>query len=262
MIPDKRQEAIFELIKLNKTISIAEIVKELNISQMTVRRDLEAIENSNHQIVRIRGGAKYIETDIEENNTNYLNNRFFKQSMKNSEGKEAIGKKAASLVSNYETIVIDAGSTTLQLAKHLTGIGITIIVTAVNIAEELEEKEGITTILTGGIFRTRTTTLLNPLMEESLSQVYADKVFVGVTGFSTKFGFTCNDFQEADVKKLLIRSAKQIYWLIDSTKIDKVGTIKISDINPDYTIITDDGIDPHMKEDLEQRCKLIITERR
>jgi DeoR/GlpR family transcriptional regulator of sugar metabolism len=190
-----------------------------------------------------------------------LNNRFYKQSIINREGKEAIGKKAATIVSNYETIIIDAGSTALQLATHLSGINITSIVTAINIAEELEGKEGITTIITGGIFRSRTSTLLNPLMEESLSQVYADKVFVGVTGFSLKFGFTCNDFLEADVKKLLIRSGKQIYWLVDSTKINKVGTVKISDIDPNYTIITDDGIDPEVKEELEQICKLIVVER-
>ncbi|RBW68300.1 DeoR/GlpR family DNA-binding transcription regulator [Bacillus taeanensis] len=258
MIPEKRQVAILELLKLKKMVSIEDIVKELNISGMTARRDLNHIEKSSNLIVRVRGGAKLVENSPEANSS-YLNDRFQQQYCRHRAEKAAIGKKAASLIEDNETILIDAGSTTFHFARHLDGKNITAIVTAANIAEELEGREGISTILTGGIFRSRVTTLLNPLSANILTQFYADKVFMGVTGISASHGFMCHDFLEADVKKILLQSGKAVYWLADSSKLNKVSTIQIADWQPHYWLITDDGIDVEIKEELGSKCRLIIA---
>lgn len=261
MIPEKRQDAILGLLKLRKMISVEEIAKELNVSEMTARRDLTRMEESGHQIVKVRGGAKLLE-DPNEASTSYLNDRFHQQYSTCRREKEAIGKMAASLVQENETILIDAGSTTFHFVGHLGGKAVTAIVTATNIAEKLEGQEGVTTILTGGIFRSKTTTLINPLLAQSLTQVYADKVFMGVTGISMSHGFMCHDFLEADVKKLLLQSGKEIYWLADSSKLNKMGTIQISDWQPHYYLITDDGIEADIKEALASQCRLLIATRR
>ncbi|WP_248924332.1 DeoR/GlpR family DNA-binding transcription regulator [Paenibacillus hamazuiensis] len=261
MIPEKRHNAILELLKEKKTISIAEIVKELNISEITARRDLEHIESSTNLILRIRGGAKLIENQLEANTT-YLNDRFSKQLAKNREEKQAIGRLAASLVQDDETIIIDAGSTGLHVAKHMDGKkGVTAIVTAVNIAEELEEKDGITTVITGGVFRSRTTTLLNPFIEQSLMNVYADKVFIGVTGVSITHGFSGHDFLEADVKKILMKSGREIYWLADASKLNYIGSIQFAPLDESHTIITDWTVDPEIKRQFEQKCRILVAER-
>lgn len=263
MIPMKRQEAILELLKKNKTVSIAEIVAELNISEITARRDLDHLEGSSDHIMRIRGGAKWIEAaSTSENMTAYLNDHFQEKFGKHQEEKAAIGKYAASLVENNQTVIIDAGTTAIQVAKHLNGKNnITAVVTAVNIAEELEGKEGVTTVLTGGLFRSKTTTLLSPFIEQTLLNIYADKVFIGITGVSLTHGMTCHDFLEADVKKILVKSGREIYWLADSSKLDFIGSIQISGFEEQFTIITDWGIEPEMKKELEKICKLIVVER-
>jgi DeoR/GlpR family transcriptional regulator of sugar metabolism len=163
-------------------------------------------------------------------------------------------------VKDDETILIDAGSTTLVLAQHLQGKrGLTAIVTTVNIAEELEGREGITTILSGGIFRSKTTTLVNPIMDRMLMQIHADKVFIGVTAVSLTKGFSGNDFLESEVKRQLLNSGKQIYWLVDSTKINSLSTIHISPFIQDHCIIVDDGIHPESRVQLEKQCKLLIA---
>ncbi|GAA3333089.1 hypothetical protein GCM10020331_095780 [Ectobacillus funiculus] len=109
------------MLKLRKMISVEEIAKELNISEMTARRDLTRMEESGHQIVKVRGGAKLLE-DPDEAGTNYLNNQFYQQCLTcRREKKRRLGKMAASLVQENETILIDAGSTTFHFVGYLGG---------------------------------------------------------------------------------------------------------------------------------------------
>lgn len=259
MIPRKRHEAIIEMLKQQKTVSVSEIVEQFRISEITARRDLEFLEKNSDSIVRIRGGAQWREEPLEASST-YLNDRFQQQYLKNTREKIAIGRLAASLVEDNETIIIDAGSTAIQLAKHLDGKRrLTAFVTAVNIAEELETKEEIMKVLIGGVFRSKTTTLVSPFIEQTLTNLYADKVFIGVTGVSLSHGFTCNDFLEADVKKHLTKSGKEIYWLADSSKLNYIASFQISGIDCSHTIITDSGIDPGMRREWEQQCRILVA---
>lgn len=256
---NERREEILELLKQKHKISIPDLAELLQVSEITVRRDLELLDHNN-QIVRIRGGAKWLDDEKTEKNTNFLNSRFQKQAAVNQEKKVAIGKLAASLVHEDDTILIDAGSTALEFAKQLKGKrGITAVVTAVNIAEELEGVEGINTILSGGAFRSRTTTLINPFMDRMLMQIYADKVFLGISALSIEKGFSGNDILEAQVKQQLLESGKQIYWLLDSSKVGKISTIRISPIREEHTIITDDRIDPVVKTQLENKCNVLLA---
>lgn len=262
MILKKRHDQIIEMIKAKKTVSIEEIVDELQISEITARRDLNFLETNTKLLVRIRGGAQLIEEDLAKK-TSYLNERFMTKLTRNTEAKAAIGKLAASLVNEGETIIIDAGTSTIQLARHLPERkNLTVVVSAINIAEELEDKEGVLTIITGGVFRSKTTTLLSPFIEQSLMSIYAEKVFIGSSGVSLTHGVTDEDIMETEVKKALLKSGKEIYWLVDSTKINVIGSFHISKIEDHHTIITDDGISPELKEQLEAKCRVMVAERR
>jgi len=263
VILKKRHDQIIEMLKAKKTVSIEEIVDELQISEITARRDLSFLESNTNLLVRIRGGAQLVEDEDMEKKTSYLNERFSMKMERNPDAKAAIGKLAASLVSEGETIIIDAGTTTIQMARQLPERkNLTVVVSAINIAEELENKEGVLTILTGGVFRSKSTTLLSPFIEQSLMSIYAEKVFIGSSGVSLTHGVTDEDILETEVKKILLKSGKEIYWLIDSSKINAIGSFQISKLEEHHTIITDDGISPEAKAQFEARCRIMIAERR
>lgn len=265
LLAKTRHEMILQMLKEQKNLSITEVAEKLNVSEITARRDLEFLESTTKMLVRIRGGAQLAEPDLEdlrETKTTYLNERFMQRISKNMDLKSSIGKLAASLVREDETIVIDAGSTTLQLAKHLPDdTRMTAIVTAINIAEELENKSKITKVLTGGVYRSRTTTLLSPFIEESLTSIYADRVFIGVSGVSLTHGVTDNDILEKDVKKVLLKSGREIYWLADSSKLDNIGTFLVSPLLESHTVITDSGITDEMRRKLESKCRVLVAEK-
>jgi len=262
VILKKRHDQIIEMLKAKKTVSIEEIVDELQISEITARRDLQFLENNTNLLIRVRGGAQLVEEDSAKK-TSYLNERFAMKLTRNAGAKEVIGKLAASLVEEGETIIIDAGTSTIQLAIHLPERkNLTVVVSAINIAEELEGKEGILTIITGGVYRSKTTTLLSPFIEQSLMSIYADKVFIGSSGVSLTHGITDEDIMETEVKKALLKAGKEIYWLVDSSKINVIGSFHISKLEEHHTIITDDGISLEMKEQLETKCRVLIAERK
>lgn len=254
----ERQNEILNILKEREFVIVQDLAEELFVSEITIRRDLKDLEEKN-KIVRIRGGAKLVDDD-----PLYLNQRYEIHSQINLEEKKAIGQFAASLVLHGETIIIDSGSTTVQLARALYGKrGITAVVTAVNIAEELENREGITTILSGGTYRAKTACLSNPFFDTMFQMIYANKVFLGVTEFNFDSGFSVNDFLEYGNKKEILKSGKEIYFLADSSKLNKKdgkASIRLCELKKEYHIITDGGIQPEVKDRLEDMCQLHIAQ--
>ncbi|MCM3791208.1 DeoR/GlpR family DNA-binding transcription regulator [Domibacillus indicus] len=262
MITKQRHNLMLEMIRDKKTVSISQLAKELGISNVTARRDVEFLEKQSKNVIRIRGGAEW-KADLPDYSTKDLNDRFQQQYEKNRLEKQQIARKASSLIEQNESVIIDAGSTTFHLAQSLDSQKrITAFLTAVNIAEALEEKENITKVLMGGIFRSRTTTIVSSVLKDSLSTLYADKVFIGVSGVSLEKGFTCHDLLEVEVKRMLARSAREVYWLADSSKINTIASFQVLDLESHHTIITDDKIESSILEQLRQRVNVMIAERR
>ncbi|MBZ5752504.1 DeoR/GlpR family DNA-binding transcription regulator [Metabacillus rhizolycopersici] len=266
MITTKRIEILANFIEENRTVSIQEIVDKLNISAVTARKDVEYLEEHTPNIKKVRGGAVWQENEsvtIRKNgNTSkdYLNNRFLKQSMTNQNNKKQIALTASSLLRNGDSILIDAGSTMYEFAKSISpNITITAFITAMNIAEVLEGMENITKIILGGVFRSKTTTMVSSMMEQIISTIFVDKLFIAASGLSYSHGFTCNDILEADVKKQLLKSAKEVYWLVDSSKIEKISSFQIAQFDSSHTIITDDKIDPENQKQLEKMMNVLIA---
>ncbi|WP_180320114.1 DeoR/GlpR family DNA-binding transcription regulator [Peribacillus loiseleuriae] len=265
MITSKRHELLLQFIEKNKMVSIHDIVDLFTISSVTARRDVEFLEKNTGNVKKIRAGAVWQDSTSsnegrENASTKYLNNRFIEQSGKQSHEKGMIAKKAATLIQNNESIMMDAGSTIFQLAKCLSPqLSATVFITAMNIAEELEHYEKITKIVLGGVFRSKATTMVSSMMEQLISSVYVDKLFIASTGLSFSHGFTCNDILEADVKKQLLKSAKEVFWLVDSSKIGSISSFQISDFDPTHTIVIDDRIHHEDLEKLKSRMKVIIA---
>ncbi|MEH7252804.1 DeoR/GlpR family DNA-binding transcription regulator [Neobacillus niacini] len=266
MITTKRIECLMNFIEDKKMVSIQEIAKRFDISVVTARRDVEHLEENTPNIKKVRGGAVWQESKsgVSENNGNiskdYLNDRFLKQSKTNQNEKKQIALEASSLLKNGNSILIDAGSTMYEFAKCISpNVTITAFITAMNIAEVLEDMENITKIVLGGVFRSKTTTMVSSMMEQMISSIYVDKLFIAATGLSFTHGFTCNDILEADVKKTLLKSAKEVYWLVDSSKVGKISSFQISSFNSSHTIITDDKIQPENLRELEKLINVIIA---
>lgn len=247
MLTAQRRSLIRQLVREKSSISVAELAKRCGASEVTIRRDLASLERDGI-VTRIRGGA--ILADF---SPDYLVRRFNQQCASHYQEKQLIGAAAAKLLEPGETIIIDAGSTTLELCKNLKDLeGITVFTPSIRNAEELEHYTAINTILTGGTLRSRTSALVNPMLDKSLQSVMASKVFLGVTGVSAKYGWTTNDFAEADVKKILITHAQKVIVLADSSKLDYVSPAFIARLEHTHTLVTDYKADPAVLEALRE----------
>ena len=207
-------------------------------------------------ISRVRGGA--ILTNLA---SDYVINRFKKQCALHHAEKQLIGIIAATLIKPSDTIIIDHGSTPLELTKNLTKIqGVTVFTPSILIAEKLEDYPAITTILTGGTVRTIASCLLNPMLDKCLQSVMASKVFLGVDALSVKHGLTTSNFAEADVKKTLIAHAQEVIILADSSKLNQVAPAFIAKLEPEYTLVTDDQANENILEPFRRlNLKIIVA---
>lgn len=241
-----RREQILELIRERGTVTVEEIARQMQVSAVTIRRDLEQLDRVG-TVRRVHGGATLVHAG-----PTFLVGRFTKHAQEHPREKAAIGRLAATLVQNGETIIIDAGTTTLELARNLSGKQrVTAVCTAVNVAEELENIPGITVMLTGGTMRSRVNSLVNPLLEASLARVYADKVFLALTGLDAARGVSTKDFAEADVKRLLVRAGRTVIALADHSKLGQAMPAFVARPDALQMLITDERADPAQVKALE-----------
>jgi DeoR/GlpR family transcriptional regulator of sugar metabolism len=243
LLTAKRYALIRQLIYEKSMATVAELAKRCNVSEVTIRRDLINMEQDGI-ISRVRGGAILVHSA-----SDYLMKCFEKQCILHHAEKQLIGAAAAALVKSNETIIIDHGSTALELVKNLAKVqGLTVFTPSILIAEKLEGYNAITTILTGGTLRTIASCLLNPMLDKSLQSVVASKAFLGVDAISVQHGLTTSNFAEADVKKTLISHAQEVIVLADSSKLDQVSPAFIAPLEQVHTLVTDDKADDSIVE--------------
>ncbi len=232
-----RHDAIRRAIEVNGRVSIAELKDRLKVSEVTIREDLKFLEQRK-VLTRVRGGAVTTgnaptEMPLEQTSTT------------NRAEKMAIGARAASIVKDGQTVIIDVGSTTTELAKALSPelTGVVVITNGLNIALILEGLPGVSVIVTGGTLRRLQHSLVAPLGTLLLDQLRADVAFLGCNGVSPIRGFTNSNIAEAEIKQAMVRSASRSVFLADHDKIGKVASAFVTDIKSADLLITDDGSD-------------------
>lgn len=235
MLTSKRHEMILNLLLKKRSISSNELLELLNISEATIRRDLTFLEKQG-KLKRVHGGA-ILNTD---NNSSILedydtNSRFKISAVE----KEKIAKLASTFIKKNSTIYLDAGTTTFQMIKYLTDKNVKVVTNGLNFINELERYK-IEAYLLGGKIKSKTNCTVGFLALESLKLYQFDYVFLGANTFNLN-GFTTPDPEEAILKKESILLGKNIYFLCDSTKIDKSGFIIFANLS-DGTIITDKNL--------------------
>ncbi|RDW22133.1 DeoR family transcriptional regulator [Oceanobacillus arenosus] len=228
MIPFKRHEYILE--KLNRESSyISDLAKEMNVSEITVRRDLKQLEDSGYIELKYGGLATIIDT-TKETSMNNRNILFVDQ-------KKQIASTAVSLIEEGDIIFIDSGSTTQLIFEQYPNIESTIFTNGIsNINIAIERKMNVTVI--GGDLKHETMAMVGPLAIEALSKIYFDKVFLGTNAIDPEYGITNADKNESLLKRLSIKNSRKAFVLANSSKFDKVSPFKFAEID-DVTIITD-----------------------
>lgn len=224
-----RLDGVLKLLKENTTASIGEIAEIFHVSQMTIRRDLQKLAEAG-QVIRVPGGAR-----IER--WHGLERGFFERLEKMSAAKQSIGKAAASLVGDGESVVLDSGTTTLYAARDLRfHHNVSVFTFSLAVLEELASAEEIRVELTGGVYRSTSHDLIGHAVGDSLKSIYADHVMFGANAVSFDRGVMVED---PDMPRDLLRAGKQKVLLLDGSKIGAKATYRLCGIEDCDLIITD-----------------------
>jgi len=236
MLTEERRQKIKEILEDKQRILVNEVSKEFEISSVTIRKDLQILEKRGI-LTRVHGGAIINHSAVRDLAITE------KEHMHLAE-KKRIAFMAESMVFQGDTLILDSGSTTTQLARLLRSKkDLTIITNAVNIASELAAGE-LTVILTGGILREKSFSLVGPLAEEAFKTLTADKLFLGVDGVDFTYGLTTPNILEARVNKMMIRAASQVIILADSSKFGQRSVGVIANLEEVDKVVTDASISP------------------
>jgi DeoR family transcriptional regulator of aga operon len=232
---EERMNGIMKILEKENRVLIADLCKTFNTTSVTIRKDLDLMENEGH-LKRTHGGA-------------ILNKSLFRglalneKEKLNSEEKERIAKEAVKMISKGDVIILDSGSTTTQLARNMKNLkGITVITNAVNIALELIDSD-LEVILTGGALQKKSFTLVGSIADDSLRKISADKLFHGVDGVDYEIGITTPDVVEANTSRVMMQRAGENILLVDSSKFGRRSLGVISQIKEIDKIITTKKMD-------------------
>lgn len=242
---NERHKIILQLINEHGAVTITELCERLQVSDMTIRRDLSALEGAD-LLRRIHGGAVSIRGRSYEP-------PFLTRTQESLEAKQAIAAFAVTLVNEGDSIALDVGTTTLEMAHCLTDKhNITVLTTSLPIANVLADRSDIRVILSGGILRPGELSLVGAIAEYTFSRFNLDKAFIGIGGIDLKTGLTEYNLEDAQIKVSLIRSAKQRILLADSSKFGRITFASVAQLSEIHQVITDEGLDHESRETLQQ----------
>lgn len=240
MLSAERRNRIANIIRQKNSATVQDLSDYFNVSTMTIRRDLVKLEQDG-EVVRIHGGAMAPETP--------KGSREEVRATLYSDNKAAIGAAATQLVSDGQTIFIDAGTTTIELAKRLQNRrGLTIVTNYLRILTLLANSPGINPIGLGGSIYTGAWSFIGPIAEATLRRFHCDIAFLGIRSLSLAHGLTENNYFEATVKNLVINQSQKVVLLLDSSKFESVSPVTVAPLKDIDVIITDNNLAPDLIE--------------
>ncbi len=243
---ESRLEEIISYLKQNNGASVKDLAQMLNVSEMTIRRDLKIL-NSSGIVNNVYGSTIYNPNNISDNISDYYNLDVAVDNHR--EAKERIGKFAASLINADETIIIDAGSTTECLAKYINpSIKIKALCVTNNVLNILIQKKNVSIIFSGGYYHTNSQMFECAESITLINKIRANKVFISAAGVHEKLGITGSNDYEINTKKACIASGAERILLVDSSKFSSVKSAYFANLNDFDTIITDTNISPYWED--------------
>ena len=237
-----RQSKIIKLVNAHHRIEVSRLATLLDVSQVTIRKDLDHLEDEG-LLIREHGYALI-------RNANDINTRM----SLNYDKKLAIATKAAEMVSNGETVMLESGSTCTLLAEQLAKLkkDVTIITNSAYIAIRIRELPIRKVILLGGEYQKDYQGMVGPLVRKCAKEFYVDKFFVGTDGFIPNAGFTCDDMMRVETMQYMEESANHMIILADSSKFRQQGVVIQTTFPEIDTVCTDSSVDPEILEILRK----------
>jgi len=245
-----RRNAVLRLLREQTSASISEIATRFQVSEMTIRRDIQKLSESG-QVIRIPGGARIERAFGGERD-------FFERLQRMAEAKNAIGRTAAAMVQNGESITLDSGTTTLYIARNLRQHSdVTVFTFSLAALEELAGSDTVRVELTGGTYRRSSHDLIGSAVHSSLSTISTNRVFFGAAALSFRKGVMVFD---REAPRALLDAGRQRILVIDSSKIGHEATYGFCPLEVCDTIITDAAIKPEDLDRLRKFGKVIVAE--
>lgn len=254
MLARQRQAYILERVREDGGARVSDLVRELNVSDMTIRRDLELLHERG-VIEKVHGGAAAVPGSAQ------FEPGFAAKSALQEDEKEAIAEAAASLVEPGTAIAMSAGTTTYAIARRLIDVvRLTVVTNSPRVADVLHEagRPDQTIILTGGV-RTPSDALVGPFAVSALRSVHVDLAFLGVHGMDEHSGFTSPNLDEAETDRALVDAGRRLVVVADHTKWGVVGLSTIAPLSHADILITDGGLGPEPRDILRGHVRELIV---
>lgn len=227
LLPAQRRQQILRAVRGGQA-HVSDLAESFGVSEMTVRRDLRLLA-SDGKLERVRGGA--VRAGVEE--------PFALIEVERFEAKDRIGAAAAALVADGQTVMVDIGTSTLQLARHLHGRRVTVVTTSLAVLEELLGDPEIELVLPGGTVRRNYRSLVGVVAEDSLRQLKADVAFLGTSAIDAELGVWDTTMVEVPIKRLMIAAAETVVLLADAAKFAMSGVVRVCGPEALDRIVTD-----------------------
>ncbi|WP_239618668.1 DeoR/GlpR family DNA-binding transcription regulator [Cohnella mopanensis] len=234
MLAVTRHQSILDLLQTQGTVQVSELSELMSVTPKTIREDLEKLEEKG-LLTRIHGGAVSRSDQSDPMLPLQIPNT------KRSKEKEAIAVHALRYIREDDVIALDAGSTTLEIAKRLPNIPLTVLTNDLLIIRELMMKEHIRLVVPGG-YRHRNVLIGNDALDW-LTRLNVQKLFLSATGVHDKFGLSVFTGELLDLKKAYLSGAKEIYGVADHSKFDRAALQTFAALQDLDVLITDDGLD-------------------
>jgi len=255
-LPAQRQERILSEVARNGGARVSELTELLGVSDMTIRRDLDALARRG-LVKKVHGGATLPRTGSTDEPG------FQVKSSQERPAKEAIARHAAELVTPGSAVAVTAGTTTHALARQLTRVpDLTVVTNSLPVAEvfDVGGRPDQTVVLSGGV-RTPSDALVGPVAVRAIRSLHVDWAFMGVHGIDPEAGFTSPNLLEAETNRAVLAAARRLVVLADHTKWGVVGLSTIAPLDEASVLITDTSLEPEACEALAARVgELVVVE--
>ncbi|GAA3047473.1 DeoR/GlpR family DNA-binding transcription regulator [Streptomyces glomeratus] len=260
LLAEQRRALILEEVRRRGGVRVNELTRKLGVSDMTVRRDLDALARQG-VLEKVHGGAvPVVEASTHEPG-------FEAKSGLELTAKEDIARAAAELVTPGTAIALSGGTTTYALAHHLVDVPeLTVVTNSVRVADVFHSAQrtsgprqgAATVVLTGGV-RTPSDSLVGPVADQAIASLHFDVLFLGVHGISVEAGLSTPNLAEAETNRRLVQSARRVVVVADHTKWGTVGLSSFAALEQVDTLVTDAGLPSEARSEISEHLRRLVV---
>lgn len=252
MLNSERQNIIIDMLRERRTVLVTDLVKQFNVSIATIRRDLTELEDKN-LLKRVYGGA----IPVGDNPWT----PFATRADLHAKEKALIGKKAAELLNDDETVIIDTGTTVQEVVKNIKKKSLKVFTNSLPALNELSDaSSSVSVVCLGGYFMQKQMAMLGSIAEKALQSYFFDKAVIGAAGVDLEYGLSGFSQESTDMCSALVKRSKEVIVVADSSKFGKVNHIAFATLDQIDVIVTDSNLDQSFRAALEEKgIRLIIV---